>query len=579
MVAGQANLLNGSIIAGPNFFTLNGGSLAVAAGDEAFAEKLSIQSGSITGLGTLTITGTGSQWTGGAMTGGGTTRIAAGADLTVGGTQTNKSLGNRTITNEGTLIDTQGAGRFVDLDGIAVLNNVGLFDIRGDESWQNVFTPTGSLTINNTGTLRKSAGAGDFQLLNVALNNSGTVEVLSGRLGFGGDGGVSTGTFSTAVGTAIVFQFGTQTWQSGAQGIGSGAIELGFLGTFIGTLAVQGAAAASRLHITAGVLSGLGTLTITGTGSQWTGGAMTGGGTTRIAAGADLTIGGTQDNKSLGNRTITNEGTLIDSQGGGRFVDLDGIAVLNNVGLCDIRGDESWQNVFTPTGSLTINNTGTLRKSAGAGDFQFLSTTINNAGRIEVQSGTLALVAGQANLLNGSIIAGPNFFTLNGGSLAVAAGDEAFAEKLSIQSGSITGLGTLTITGTGSQWTGGAMTGGGTTRIAAGADLTVGGTQTNKSLGNRTITNEGTLIDTQGAGRFVDLDGIAVLNNVGLFDIRGDESWQNVFTPTGSLTINNTGTLRKSAGAGDFQFLNATLSNVGIIEVLVGLLLVNGVPV
>ena len=331
-------------------FTVSGGSLELI-GDARIDGRLTLSGGTLTGLGTLTITGTGSQWTGGTMTGGGTTRIAAGADLTVGGTQI-KRLANRTITNEGTLIEGQTGGAFVDLDGAAVLNNAGLFDVQGDESWQNVFSPGGTLTINNTGTLRKSAGAGDFQFLSTALNNTGTVEVQAGRLGFGGNGGVSKGMFTTVAGTALVFLNGTQTWQNGAQATGNGAIELGLVGVQVGTLAVEGAAQVTRLDITAGVLSGLGTLTITGTGSQWTGGAMTGGGTTRIAAGADLTIGGTQDNKSLGNRTITNEGTLIDSQGGGRFVDLDGIAVLNNVGLCDIRGDESWQNVFTPTGSL-----------------------------------------------------------------------------------------------------------------------------------------------------------------------------------------------------------------------------------
>jgi hypothetical protein len=345
--------------------------------------------GTLSGIGTLTITGTGSQWTAGLMTGGGTTKIAAGADLTVSGNG-RKYLGNRTIQNEGSFIEAS-TGNLLDFEGAAVFDNVGVFDIRSDTAWQNFTGAAGSLTLNNSGTLKKSAGVGDFFFLNTGLNNSGTVDVQTGTLAFGGGTGSSSGQFKAVAGSEVVFVAGTQTLTDGATASGAGALAVRNLnGSTGGTLQVSGSVQAERLNLGyLGTLSGTGTLTITGTGSQWTSGLMTGGGTTKIASGADLTVSG-NDRKYLGNRTIQNEGSFIEASTG-NLLDFEGTAVFDNVGVFDIRSDTAWQNFTGAAGSLTLNNSGTLKKSAGVGTFTLAVLAFSNKGSIEVKSGTLKI--------------------------------------------------------------------------------------------------------------------------------------------------------------------------------------------
>ena len=201
---------------------------------------------------------------------------------------------------------------------------------------------------------------------------------------------------------------GNQRFEAGTSATGAGRIEVsgGLLdinaGTYainftvdllnasvLGTLLVDIDLSAAQVNIAnGGTLAGTGTLTITGTGSQWTGGGMTGGGTTKIAVGADLTIAGA-NRKFLANRTIQNEGTLIEGMTNVEIVELDGTAVLNNVGVFDIRNDRIWENFSAPVGTLTINNTGTLKKTAGTGAFTFDNTRFNNSGSVEIQTGTV----------------------------------------------------------------------------------------------------------------------------------------------------------------------------------------------
>jgi hypothetical protein len=550
--------------------------------------------GALAGTGTLTITGTGSEWTGGLMTGGGTTKLAVGADLTLSG-NARKYLGNRTIDNLGTLIEAS-TGDLVDFEGAAVLNNAGVFDIRSDIAWQNYTGASGSLTLNNSGTLKKSAGTGDFFFLNTGLNNSGTVDVQTGTLAFGGGTGSSSGQFKAAAGSEVVFVAGTQTLTDGATASGAGALAVRNLnGSTGGTLQVSGAVQVERLKLGyLGTLTGTGTLTITGTGSEWTAGLMTGGGTTKIASGADLTLSG-KDRKYLGNRTIDNLGTLIEASTGD-LVDFEGAAVLNNAGVFDIRSDIAWQNYTGASGSLTLNNSGTLKKSAGTGDFFFLNTGLNNSGTVDVQTGTLAFgggtgsssgqfkaaagsevvfVAGTQTLTDGATASGAGALAVRnlngstGGTLQVSGAVQVERLKLGYL-GTLTGTGTLTITGTGSEWTAGLMTGGGTTKIASGADLTLSG-KDRKYLGNRTIDNLGTLIEAS-TGDLVDFEGAAVLNNAGVFDIRSDIAWQNYTGASGSLTLNNSGMLKKSAGVGTFTLAVLAFSNKGSIEVKSGTL-------
>jgi hypothetical protein len=288
-----------------------------------------------------------------------------------------------------------------------VLNNAGTFDVRGNQAWYDYAGSTGSLTLNNSGTLKKSAGTGEFEFEDTTLINSGTVEAQVGTLTFGGDNATHSGSWAVASGATLRFIAGTQTMAAGSSMSGAGQIQVSggtvdlqagsyavdflvdqYNGAIQGTLAVNLDMSMARLTLAnGGTLTGTGTVTITGTGSEWTGGTMTGGGTTAIAAGAELKVSG-NNRKYLGNRTITNNGTLIEASTGD-LVDFDGTVVLNNAGTFDVRGNQAWYDYAGSTGSLTLNNSGTLKKSAGTGDFRFFDTTFNNSGTVTVLTGRI----------------------------------------------------------------------------------------------------------------------------------------------------------------------------------------------
>ena len=562
--------------------------------------------GTLAGGGRLTLTGIGSHWTGGTMSGGGTTTVAAGADLTISG-NSRKYLGERTIDNQGSLVDASSGDR-VEIDGAATLNNAGLVDLRGNTAWGHYTGAAGALRFDNSGTLRRSVGTGQFDMQDTVLDNTGLVQVSTGTLAFagaGGDAGTSDGDFRIAAGAELAFLAGTQAWLDGANATGAGVLALRNVSSSTGgTLAIEGTTVTvERIHLgPLGVLSGPGLLTITGTGSSWTAGTMSGGGTTRIAAGADLTISG-NSRKYLGERTIDNQGSLVDAATGDR-VELDGAAVLRNSGLFEIRGAASWGHYTGATGSLTIDNSGTVRKQSDAGQFELRSTVLNNTGLVDIVAGTLALagagsdsgtssgtfaiaagaelafLAGTqtwvdgAHATGGGMVALRNLSSSTGGTLAVT-GTSVTIQRIHLGTlGTLGGDGVLGILGTGSLWSAGTMTGGGTTRIAAGADFTVTGNQ-RKYLGARTIDNQGTLVEASSGDR-VELDGAATLLNAGVFDIRSNGSWGTFTGVAGTLAFTNTGTLRKSLGLGDFAFTQTALTNTGVIEVLVGRILVNG---
>lgn len=97
-------------------------------------------------------------------------------------------------------------------------------------------------------------------------------------------------------------------------------------------------------------------------------------------------------------------------------------------------------------------------------------------------------------------------------------------------------------------------------------------------MGTRTLLNEGLLIEAT-TGEIVDLDGSAVLNNAGTFDIRSNSAWYHFIGASGTLTITNTGIMTKTGGTGDFTFSNTTLNGTGTISILTGPVLVNGGPI
>ena len=129
-----------------------------------------------------------------------TTKIAAGADLTIAGAN-RKFLVNRTIQNEGLLIEGTTNVEIVELDGTAVLNNAGVPSTsRNDRIWEKFSAPAGTLTISEHQHAEEDRWHRKaFTLDNTRFNNSGAVEIQTGTLTFDGTGladGVSSGSYA-----------------------------------------------------------------------------------------------------------------------------------------------------------------------------------------------------------------------------------------------------------------------------------------------------------------------------------------------------------------------------------------------
>ena len=306
-----------------------------------------------------------------------------------------------------------------------MINNLtgAVFDIRSDVHFMAAGTAS---VFNNAGTLRKSAGTGESQFFYLTVNNSGAVEVQSGKLSLHG-GGDSTGTFTAESGATLEFAYGTYLLTSSSRISGGGEVRFGnpvyvssayVMGTYAvtgstvvaggtggsssvvhfftttpvtsGPLTISAGSAAfysdvtvPTLTLSGGSLTGIGTVTVTGL-TTWTGGIMGGGGRT-IAQGG-LRIEG-PNRKYFDDRTIDNEADAVWSGGDiAVFTIYRGGVIHNAVGVTfdiQVAGDF----YFASTESL-FNNRGTLRKSVGAGTANF-HAALNNTGAVEVLAGTL----------------------------------------------------------------------------------------------------------------------------------------------------------------------------------------------
>ena len=480
-------------VTGTGTLSITGGTLNVT--DEAEASSLfdlSLAGGTLGGAGDLAVNHTFS-WTGGTMSGIGTTTIAAPATLI-------RSAQNTVFLSDGRLLEIIGT---LDLQTDRIINGTGLV----------------APLIHNLGTVKKSAGAGIAQIF-AAFENDGTVRSDSGTLELrAGDGaGQSAGGFG-APGAA-----GTLKFSAGTFDLGDGASLLGSVSVDGGNVDVApaGTATASGANtLAAGSLGGTGTLDVTDT-LTWTGGTIDDAGTTTIEADA----------------TLVRDGINTAFLGSGHLLDV--------VGTLDLRSDRSI-NVSGAVAPL-LRSSGTVIKSAGAGTAQ-INTAFENDGSVRSDAGILELRGGDGAGTSagdfGAVAAAPHSVrfaggtfdlddgasllggvSVEGGTVNVAPTATATASGANaLASGTLGGTGTLEVDGTMS-WTAASMTGAGTTRIGPAATLVRDGETT-------VFLSFGRLLEVQGT-----------------LDLRTDRQ----ITPQGAASLlRNTGTVVKSAGAGIAQ--------------------------
>jgi RHS repeat-associated protein len=420
--------------------SISGGSLSIAASSTVSNLNLGGQNlGTLTGVGDVTVTKT-LNWTGGTMSGTGTTTVPPGGTLNLSGQLT---LDGRTLANAG--IATWSAGS--PNDGIRAINGATINNLSGatftmlnDGFFAEEFTTGAEPVFNNFGTFIKAGGTGvtGFQLF--ALNNSGTIQVQSGTLALSYDGD-STGSFRVSAGASLEFGFGsasgsnTQTLEPPSRIGGAGTVvfengtvnvqgtyDLDNAGTtqfpfgeahFTGpvaslgkVLAISGGTAdfssggpvtVPELDLTSGTLTGTDNVIISDK-LNWTNGIMSGLGMTTVAASGQLNLNG---QLNLDSRALVNAGSA-NWTGNGPF-DVFGMnngATIDNLpgATFTIANDRAFRIENVAATPVVFNNAGTLVKTGGTGATLFFFVALNNTGVMRAEQGTFEFDG--ANLSN-----------------------------------------------------------------------------------------------------------------------------------------------------------------------------------
>jgi hypothetical protein len=605
-VAGDGTVRASTTGSSDSTLTILGGysvaTTTVASGTVNFARDVSVANltlsgGSLTGLGPVTVTGV-MNWTGGTLSGIGTTTVAASAVLNLrGGT-----LDGYTLNNAGRVVWTQGTFSF---SHGAVFNNLatGTFEARTASSLGGSTTVIG--TFNNAGAFLESLSSGQTSV-DIVFNNTGSVEVQAGVLQLGD--GRSSGAFAVDRGATLTFAFGpfggNHLFSGDSTFSGDGNVQFSsgtcnVLGRFAmgGTVTIALTAVvyfSSDVNLRAltlvGLLTGSGNVTVSGS-LLWTGGFMTGTGIT--TSNGTLVMGGLDFKEMSLQRILNNAG--VATWTGNSTVSLGNGGDFNN--LAGARFLEHSTGGFGSVNSGVFNNAGDFDMNANSSGTAF-GVRFNNTGTVEVETGPLGLFGsgtiggsisvsagatleiGGASLLDASVaVEGAGSVQFDSGSNAtiltsswtvaniLIGGAVNFAGDvhllaLTLDGGALTGTGNVTIEGR-FTWNGGVMTGAGTTTIAASAVLNLrGGT-----LDGRTIDNAGQTLWTQGN---IQVSNRGVFNNLdtGSF-VTTDSNFSEFFGSNG--TFNNTGAFVKSQSSSQAG-IYITFNNTGSVEVQTGTL-------
>lgn len=480
------------------------------------------------------------------MPGAGTTRVTGTLVL-----EGHKTLDRRRLDNTGTV---RWAGGNITLANDGQITNSGTFRLTED-SEAVLGTLSGSGSFTNTGRIEKY-GTSTYQI-DVYVDHRGTeVEVNAGRLTFRG-GGFANGTFDVAgVNGTLDFYRGpngeqrTYQW-NGATFTGAGTAQLNTTARVGDSGPVQ--VNVATFNFINGAIDGTGTINFSRT-LNWSGGTMTGGGTTNITAGTttigtdtvpDLLV------RAIDARIVNIEALATVNLGG--FTNPTSLVMangstLNNRGRFYFRDDSDVLHGEGERG--TFYNYRLVEKTGGTGvseiqpDYEMVDPqqTINRAGRIRVRqrpAGATLMRGGEVLLAGGDItIEGP--FDHLGGSVRVEQGQ------------------TLTVNGDYNQAAGAVNVVWGTLAVSGGNFRQTGGIFVTEfgtvSLTHDFILDGGTAESLYGS---TTINGQLRLNS-GLFRFKGDG-----LTALGGVHIASGGSMVLEAYYGQ---INANVTNAGTLS-------------
>jgi hypothetical protein len=487
-----------------------------------------LSSGSVTGAGTVLISSAGTVNVSGTYSVSGTTTIGGGT-LTVNASTTMTTLnlssgtlgGSGSVTvngpftwSGGTINNTVG----VTLNGASSLSDVSIMQLSGPLINAGTLTWSGSganfnysSALNNliNGKIIISVGA---TTLNVALVNSGDVQVQSGTLDLTG-GGSASGTFEVSANATLQFG-GSYTLGSLSSVSGAGTVLISSAGTL--TVNAPATMVVTNLNLSGGTLSGSGSVTVNGP-FNFSVGTLTGSGSVTVNGPFNFSGGNLFGNVSLTvNGPFTWSGGTINNTVGvtlnGPF-NLSGGNLNRNVPLVVNGPFDFSSGTLGGSGSVTVN-----------GPFTWSGGTINN---------TVGVTLNGTNSLSG---VGDNTMQLN--SLLINAGPLSWGgngANFYFSSGTLTNIGAITITAD-------VSSAGSGTIVNAGMLKKTGGTGT--STLTVVLVNSGTL-DAQ-SGTISLTGGYSLTNgtlNFGISSLAsfGKINLSGVAALTGTLSANLNG--------------------------------------
>jgi cytoskeletal protein CcmA (bactofilin family) len=413
--------LTGGNFTFPNNSQITGnGSVRVSGGNTTFTGNNTGSANIIVAGGTATFNGT-TNTTGGATLSSGT--LDGTGTLNVGGPVT---LNGATLTGNGILNATAGAT----INGTFTLNGTRTLNLFGNSTWSTAYitgvggstitiqpnstlTVTGdyyvyggsqTATVNNQGTLKKTAGTGSTYFYG-PFNNTGTLEVDSGSVALAGGGIISASSMVDLAAGTNLYLSGNYTIMDGFQFTGLGTVT-----QTAGTLTLDGLLKAG---------------TFVWGGGNWDA-ANTSGLTTTIASGTTLTMAAINDgSRSFNGRTIANNGIV--NWTGGYLYGGNGSSFVNNGAFNDQNASSYY--VYNPYGgTFTFTNNGAYTRTT-TGTTTFYVPFTNN-GAINVSAGTLQFTNTFTNTSGGTLTAG------SGATLQ-------FTQGLTLAAGTLSGNGTV----------------------------------------------------------------------------------------------------------------------------------------
>lgn len=569
--------VNGGSFAGPGAINLKGGLLIVNSA-QTFPPIFNLQGGQLNANQAIDVPNA-FNWNGGSISGStGLVTIKSGGTMTIDTAATSLSMGlvPLVIDAGGNVNWNSGSNSLTFQPGASVTDN-GTFTVSTNSSL------TGTAPFSVSGVFQHTVPGTLGVFLPINVQSGGTIRSSGGGiLDLQSTAGVShAGTFDAQAGSFIDFSStGTHQFNTGAGfSAGTGAYKINGATLNLNT-GVN--VSAPNFGIVSGTLTGAGNLSTTNN-FTWTGGQMSGSGTTTVTSGtASFTTGPLTLNRNL----TLNAGTTMNASGG---LSVQGTATITNNNLFSVQSGDvfcvlcttasfvnnstiqktslavtNWSVPITGSGSLSLSG-GTFNDQAAA---NFASANVNSAvanfsgspitlGSLSGTTSPNVTVSGGSTTVSGTTsLSGGAFLQVSGGTLTM--NGTASTDVLTMSGGQIAGSGAFTANGA-SVWSGGSING--SSPITFNGGLNITGANGAMSLGRNLINNNTLGYNPPNATNVLTLTGTTAITNNSAFNIIGGFDLAN----SGSATFANSGTgaINRVSGPANSIIFGPSLSNAG----------------